>query len=96
MGGGEGSRAFTDDEINNMLPGEFHTKNGIPTDPDTHSLLYVSRNRAIIVQVVTLISGVGAGLILGYYQHGTSPPWFMVILAIALMLTALISPVILD
>jgi hypothetical protein len=58
------------DGINALLPEEFHTKNGIPTDPDTHSLFYVSRTKAVLVYWLAL----GAGIAVCYgFSHPSFP-----------------------
>ena len=49
---------MTTDQINSLLPEEFHTTNDIPTDPSTHDLFFVSRTKAALAFHAALGSGV--------------------------------------
>lgn len=55
------------DRINSLLTSEFHTVNGIPTDPHTHDLFFVSRVKAAIATCASLLAG--AAVACGIFIH---------------------------
>src|ERR1700739_3638417 len=78
---------FGVDEINNMLDEEFHTSNGIPTDPNTHKLFYVSRVSSTIMWLLGVIGGVLTGYTVGRAQgHGSTTQVILFLLGLALIL----------
>jgi hypothetical protein len=56
------NRIEIQDEINALLPEEFRTVNGIPTDPATHKLFYVKRLPAGLASLMAIFVGLACGL----------------------------------
>jgi hypothetical protein len=63
------------DFINSLLPKEFHTANGIPTDPQTHSLFFIGRIKAVMAYFIAF----GAGIAVTYSVMHHHPVVFVAV-----------------
>lgn len=68
------------DNLHALLSAEFHTQNGIPTDPRSHSLFFVPRTGAVLAW----LGGIAGSALFTYgVSHGSVSFWVVgVVLAV--------------